>query len=76
MEEKHIAAIDLGSSKFAVTVARISGDDIQIVYYKETPSDGIRNSEVFNPGKTRQKLGERPAAAHTGLRPRRRRHRA
>ncbi len=56
MEEKHIAAIDLGSSKFAVTVARISGDDIQIVYYKETPSDGIRNSEVFNPGKTRQKL--------------------
>ena len=61
MEEKHIAAIDLGSSKFAVAVARISGDDIQIVYYKETPSDGIRNSEVFNPGKTLSKLG---AAIH------------
>lgn len=49
MQEKHIAAIDLGSSKFAITVARISGDDIQIVYYKEFPSDGIRNSSVYNP---------------------------
>lgn len=56
MEEKYIAAIDLGSAKFAVTVARISGEDIQIVYYKESPSDGIRNSFVFNPMKAREKL--------------------
>ena len=56
MEERYIAAIDLGSAKFAVTVARISGEDIQIVYYKESPSDGIRNSFVFNPKKAREKL--------------------
>jgi len=56
MQERHIAAIDLGSSKFGVTVAAISGDDIQIVYYKEFPSDGIRNSTVFNPLKARTKI--------------------
>ena len=44
MEERYIASVDLGSSKIALTVARISGNDVQIVYYKETPSDGIRNS--------------------------------
>ena len=49
MEEKHIASIDLGSSKIALTVARIEGENIQVVYYEETPSEGIRNSYVFNP---------------------------
>ena len=48
MTEKHIVAIDLGTSKIALTVARISGRDVQIVYYKETPSEGIRYSSVFN----------------------------
>ena len=42
MTDKHIVAIDLGTSKIALTVARVSGRDIQIVYYKETPSEGIR----------------------------------
>ena len=49
MEERYIAAVDLGSSKIALTVAKISGDDVQILYYRERPSDGIRNSAVFNP---------------------------
>ena len=47
--ERYIAAADLGSSKMALSVAKIEGDDIQIIYYKETPSDGIRYSCVFNP---------------------------
>lgn len=46
--EKNIVAIDLGSSKIALTVARTSGDDIQIIYYKETPATGIKYSSVFN----------------------------
>lgn len=49
MDERYIAAVDLGSSKIALTVAKVSGNDIQIQYYKETPSMGIRNSAVFNP---------------------------
>ena len=48
MTEKHIVAIDLGTSKIALTVARVSGRDVQIVYYKETPSEGIRYSSVYN----------------------------
>ena len=48
MTDKHIVAIDLGTSKIALTVARINGRDVQIVYYKETPSEGIRYSSVYN----------------------------
>lgn len=51
MEEKYIAAVDMGTRKTALTVAKISGDDVSIVYYKELPSDGIKNSAVFNPKK-------------------------
>ena len=46
--EKHIVSIDLGTSKIAVTVAQIEGNDVQIIYYKESPSAGIRYSSVFN----------------------------
>ena len=51
MEERYIAAIDLGSSKIALTVAKVSGHDIQVLFYREKPSAGIRNSAVFNPQK-------------------------
>ena len=49
MEEKYIAAIDLGSYKIALAVAQVKGDDIQVVYYKEEPSDGVRYSCVVHP---------------------------
>lgn len=48
MEDRHIVAIDLGSSKIALSVAKIHGDDVQIIYYKEAPSEGVRNSYVYN----------------------------
>lgn len=48
MTEKYIVAIDLGTYKIALTVAKVNGNDVQIVYYKETPSAGIRYSSVFN----------------------------
>jgi len=56
MEEKYIASIDLGSSKFGLCVAKVTGDDVQIVYYKETPSEGIRYSMIANPLKASQRL--------------------
>lgn len=58
MEEKYIASIDLGSSKFGLCVARVTGDNVQIVYYKETPSEGIKASMIHNPMKASQKLQE------------------
>ena len=48
MEDRHIVSIDLGTSKIAVCVAKINGNDVQIIYYKETPSEGIRYSSIFN----------------------------
>ena len=51
-DEKYIAAIDLGSSKIGVCVALVQGKDIHIVYYKETPSEGIQASTIFIPMRT------------------------
>ena len=31
MEERYIAAVDMGTGKIALTVAKISGDDVDIV---------------------------------------------
>lgn len=49
MEERTVATIDLGSSKIALTIAKINNDDVKVIYYKETPSDGINESAVYNP---------------------------
>lgn len=51
MDERYIAAVDLGTSKIAVTVAQAGEKGIQMLYYRESPSEGIRNSYVFNPQK-------------------------
>jgi len=56
MDERYIAAIDLGTSKIAVTVAQVNEKGVQIIYYRESPSDGIRNSYVINPQKASQCL--------------------
>ena len=46
--DKHIVAIDLGTSKIALTVAKVEGNDVQIIYYRETESAGLRYSSIFN----------------------------
>ena len=51
MDERYIAAVDLGTSKIALSVAKVEGSDVQIIYYDQVPSDGIRYSYVFNPAK-------------------------
>ncbi len=48
MEERHIVSIDLGTAKLAIAVAKIDGNDVQIIYYKEKPSAGIRYSGILN----------------------------
>ncbi len=55
--ERYIAAADLGSSKIALTVAKVEGEDVQVIYYKEVPSDGVRYSSVFNPKRAAAALG-------------------
>lgn len=51
-DEKYIAAVDLGSLKIGVCVALVQGNDIHIVYYKETPSVGIQASTIYIPQQT------------------------
>ena len=67
MQQKTIAAIDLGTSKFSVAVAQISGEDVEIEYYREHPAAGIRNSFVFNPKKAAEKLKAAVAEAEEAL---------
>ncbi len=49
MQERYIATVDLGTSKLALCVAKVVGENVQIIYYNERPSDGIRYNCVFNP---------------------------
>ena len=67
MQERYIATADLGTSKIAVSVAKVTGDNVQIIYYKESPSDGIRYSCVFNPKNASKALGAAIAEAEEEL---------
>ncbi len=49
MNEKHIAAIDIGSFKISLAVAKVEGGNTQILFYGSVPSAGIRDSAIFNP---------------------------
>ena len=51
LHERLIAAVDLGTFRTALTVARVEGNNTQIIYFGTRPSKGIRCSEVFNPKK-------------------------
>ncbi len=46
--DKYIVSIDLGTSKIALTVATVEGNDVQIIYYKESPAAGIKYSGIYN----------------------------
>ncbi len=68
MEERYIAAVDLGTSKTALAVAKVEGEDVQVIYYKEHPSAGIRYSYVFNPQRASDVLKEMVRSAESELR--------
>ena len=67
MEDRYIATVDLGTSKIAFTVAKVTGADVQILYYKEQPSAGIRYGAVFNPSLAATQLKKVIADAETQL---------
>ena len=67
MQERYIAAADLGSGKIAVCVAKVCGDDTQVIYYGVSPSDGISHSCVFNPKKASEALKKALAEAEEEL---------
>ena len=58
MDERYIAAIDLGSSRISLGVALVQGDNTQIIYYDSTPSEGVRTGSVFNPQRCGGKIRE------------------
>lgn len=67
MQERHIVSIDLGTSDIALAVAKVNGGNVQVVYYKETPSAGIRYSSVFNPSQAGGPLNEAIKQAESAL---------
>ena len=68
MEERYIASVDLGTSKLAVCVARIQDQNVEVIYYKESPSLGIRYSYVLNPGKVKEEVRKAISEAQQALR--------
>ena len=67
IQDRYITAVDLGTSKIALTVAKVEGENVQIVYYSETPSEGIRNSGVFNASQVSEPLSEAIQQAESAL---------
>lgn len=49
LDERYLVAVDLGSSTIRLCVGHLSGDDIQVEYFKEAASEGIRGSMIYNP---------------------------
>ena len=49
MKDRYIATVDLGTGKLALSVARVNGEDVQVLLYREMPSDGVRYGRIFNP---------------------------
>ena len=68
MEERYIASVDLGTSKLAVCVARIQDQNVKVIYYKESPSLGIRYSYVLIPGKVKEEVRKAISEAQQALR--------
>lgn len=68
MEERYIASVDLGTSKLAVCVARIQDQNVEVIYYKESPSLGIRYSYVLIPGKVKEEVRKAISEAQQALR--------
>lgn len=68
MEERYIASVDLGTSKLAVCVARIQNQNVEVIYYKESPSLGIRYSYVLIPGKVKEEVRKAISEAQQALR--------
>ena len=68
MEERYIASVDLGTSKLAVCVARIQDQNVEVIYYKESPSIGIRYSYVLIPGNVKEEVRKAISEAQQALR--------
>ena len=51
MQERLIAAVDLGSSKTSLSVSKVENGGTQVLYYKELPSEGVLRGNLFNPKK-------------------------
>ena len=58
MEDRYIATVDLGTSKIALSVARVTGDNAEILYYREKPSDGVRYGCIYKPTRASVPLKE------------------
>lgn len=66
-DEKYLAAIDLGSSKIGICVARVQDRDVHIVHYRETPSEGIQSSAIYIPMLTAKAVRKAIAEAEKEL---------
>jgi len=67
MKDRYIATVDLGTGKLALSVARVNGEDVQILFYRELPSDGVRYGRIFNPMLASRPLKEAVSSAEEEL---------
>ena len=67
MQERYIVTADLGTSKLALCVAKVTGGNKQILFYREKPADGMRYNCIYNPRRAAVPLKELVAEAEEEL---------
>ena len=67
MDERYVAAVDLGRSAVRLCIACIWGDGVEVVHYGKRESAGVRASHVFNPQLTSSVVGELVREAEEAL---------
>lgn len=67
MDERHIVSIDLGSDKIGLAVARIDGRNVEMMYYRETHSEGIVRGAVSNVKKATDSIREAVEEAQNAI---------
>lgn len=67
MFDRYITTVDLGSSKLALSVARVSDGATEIIYYREYKSEGIKAGGIYNPTRTAGVLREAVGQAQKEL---------
>lgn len=51
MGERYLVALDIGTSRITITIAKVEDNNVQIIYFRSEPSAGIKYSRVTNPSK-------------------------
>ena len=67
MSERFIASLDLGTSKMILSVAKVCGENIEPIFSRRFPSDGLQYGKVVNPKRAADSIRKAVSEAESEL---------